>query len=405
MVVAGRAFLDEVAAARGTPGAAAGVPAAAAGVPTDAAIREAIAGDLCRCTGYTRIVEAIRRAALAIPIGIDAPDVGAAGTEAPGTDAAPIAWPPPLPRTPARWAGLAPAAVRPRTVTEALEALAAGGVRPVAGGTDLMIQLAHATADRVTLLDLSGIDELRGISVEAPGAAATAPASGAAAGSAPGPDLLVIGALATYADLRRSPLVADRLPALAEMAATVGAAQIQNRGTVGGNIVNASPAGDLLPVLLATDATIVVRGLRGERRVAADDFWPAYRRTACAPDELVVAIRIPLPPGRVVRHRKVGGRRAQAIGKTIVAAAWRVDGGVLRDVRIAAGSVAPVPVRARAAEAALEGARPDAAAADRAAAAIAAEIVPIDDVRSTADYRRHATGRVLRRMVLEAGRD
>ena len=392
MVVAGRAFLDGPRAADG------GAPPSTetASPPTDAAIREAIAGDLCRCTGYTRIVEAIRRAALA-----SAESSRAAGIEDAAAVAAaafPIAWPPPLPRSPARWGGPAAATISPRTVDEALAALAAGGLRPIAGGTDVMVQLAAEPATDVTvLLDLSALDELRPIRLEPGGR----PGSDGAAGGRP--DSLVVGALATYADLRSSPLVAERLPILAEVASTVGAAQIQNRGTLGGNVANASPAGDMLPVLLATDASIVLRSVRGEREVPADDFWPAYRRTACAADELVVAIRIPLPAGRVVRHRKVGGRRAQAIGKTIVAAAWRVDGGVLRDVRVAAGSVAPVPVRARAAEAALEGSRPDAATADRAAAAIADEIAPIDDVRSTADYRRLATARVLRRMVLEAG--
>ncbi len=375
MVVAGRAFLD------------------AGGDPTDAAIREAIAGDLCRCTGYTRIVEAIRRAALATPDGSVAVN---------SDDRPPIAWPPPVPRTPARWDGAAATTISPRALDEALAALAAGGARPIAGGTDLMVQLAHAAADGTALLDLSGLDELRGIRLE-DDAADPAATDGAPGGMPGAPATLVVGALTTYAELRASTLVAEHLPVLAEVAATVGAAQIQNRGTLGGNVVNASPAGDMLPVLLVTDASIVLRSVRGERVVAADAFWPAYRRTACAPDELVVAVRFPLVPGRVVRARKVGGRRAQVIGKTIVAAAWRADGGLLRDVRVAAGSVAPTPVRVPGAEAALEGACPDAATADRAAAAIAAGITPIDDVRSTAEYRRLATGRVLRRMVLEAG--
>jgi xanthine dehydrogenase iron-sulfur cluster and FAD-binding subunit A len=398
MVVAGRAFLDEARpTGDGTP-------------PTDAAIREAIAGDLCRCTGYTRIVEAIRRAAVARAAAAgNSPAAGYSPAADPGSGVPfPIAWPPPLPRTPARWNGPAPATISPAALDAALAALAAGGVRPIAGGTDLMVQLAHEAAPAGTvLLDLSGLDELRAIRLEpkdgGPVTGAPAGAAASAVDPVPGrPESLLVGALATYADLRSSPLVAEHLPILAEVAAAVGAAQIQNRGTLGGNVVNASPAGDMLPVLLATGASIVLRSVRGEREVVADDFWPAYRRTACAADELVVAVGFPLPPGRVVRFRKVGGRRAQAIGKTLVAAAWRLDDGVLRDVRIAAGSVAPTPVRAPAAEAVLEGARPDAEAADRAAAAIAAEIAPIDDVRSTAEYRRIATGRVLRRMVLDA---
>ena len=128
-----------------------------------------------------------------------------------------------------------------------------------------------------------------------------------------------IGALSTWTDLRHSPLVLRHLPVLAEAAATIGAIQIQNRGTIGGNIVNASPAGDSLPVLLAADAAIVLGSGRGERTVAASGFWTGYRQTARADDELVLRVVVPLPPGRRVRFRKVGTRRAQAISKVVMA--------------------------------------------------------------------------------------
>ncbi len=202
---------------------------------------------------------------------------------------------------------------------------------------------------------------------------------------------LVIGALSTWTDLRHSSLVLRHLPVLAEAAATIGALQIQNRGTLGGNIVNASPAGDSLPVLLATDAVIVLGSVRGERRVAAAGFWTGYRQTARAADELVLRIEVPLPSGRRIRFRKVGTRRAQAISKVVMAVAWHSDDGVWRDVRVALGSIAATPVRIAAAEAVLEGARPDEKTADIAAAAISAAIEPIDDVRSTAEYRREVT--------------
>jgi xanthine dehydrogenase iron-sulfur cluster and FAD-binding subunit A len=350
----------------------------ASGAPaTDEAIREAIAGNLCRCTGYTKIIEAI---ALAAGSGLP----GAAPGEVRRAEA------------PA-WAG--PEVVLPGSLSEALELRAARpGLRPIAGGTDLMVMVAAGTLARdVPLLDCWSLAELRGIAIEG--------------------DELVVGALTTYAELRRSPVVAGALPALAQAAATVGAAQIQARGTIGGNIANASPAGDMLPVLLATDASIVVASIRGERRVPAAAFWTAYRETACAPDELVAAVRIPLPPGRQVRFRKIGTRRAQAISKVVMAVAWRTDGAPgapgdagaspvagspWHDVRVALGSVAEVPLRAPATEALLEGATPSAELAEQAAAAVMGDIRPIDDVRSTAAYRRAVTGRVLRRIILDA---
>ena len=156
---------------------------------------------------------------------------------------------------------------------------------------------------------------------------------------------LTLGALTTYTEIRRSAVVREHLPALAEAAATIGAAQIQNRGTIGGNIANASPAGDTLPVLLAADASIVLGSGRGERQVAAAEFWTSYRVTVRAPDELILGVRLPLAPRRSVRFRKVGTRRAQAISKVVMALAYREDAGVWRDVRVALGSVAATPIR------------------------------------------------------------
>lgn len=278
-----------------------------------------------------------------------------------------------------------PPVVSPRTLAEAYAVLAAIPHRPIAGGTDLMVQLTGEIGEPPgQVLDLWGIDELRGIAMD----------EGA----------LVVGALATYTDIRRSPDVAERLPALAECAATIGAAQIQNRGTIGGNAANASPAGDTLPVLLAADAELVVGSARGERRVPAAAFWPGYRETALAPDELILRVRFPLPAGRRVRFRKVGTRRAQAISKVVMAVAWQPDdAGAWREVRVALGSMAATPVRAAATEAVLEGAAPSAEAADRAVAALADELSPIDDVRSTADYRRAVAGRILHRLLRDEG--
>jgi xanthine dehydrogenase small subunit len=283
-----------------------------------------------------------------------------------------------------------PPVVSPRSLDEAYAQLAAQPHRPLAGGTDLLVQLTSEIGpvpERV--MNLWQIEELRGIEVR--------------------DGLLELGALTTYTELRRSPACRSHVPALVEAAATIGAIQIQNRGTIGGNVMNASPAGDTLPVLLALDAVMILGSTRGEREVPATDFWPAYRQTAAAADELLVRLRIPLVDDRAQRFRKVGTRRAQAISKVVVAAAWQRDpvaaaGAVRHHVRLALGSVAPTPIRVSDVEERLEGRRWDTAVVDAAVAALAAAITPIDDVRSTAAYRREAACRVVRRLLVEGER-
>lgn len=273
----------------------------------------------------------------------------------------------------------------PSSLGDAYRLLTAGLLRPMAGGTDLMVQITGELGEPPRrVLDLWKLDELRGIALHG--------------------DDLVLGALTTYTEIRRSPLVAEFLPALSDVAATIGAVQIQNRGTLGGNIANASPAGDTLPMLLALDAAITVASARGERTIAASDFWTGYRLTALAPDELIVRVRIPLDGERQVRFRKIGTRRAQAISKLVMALAWRqAADGTWHDVRLALGSVAERPIRALATERALEDTRPDQATAERATAALDGEIHPIDDVRSTAAYRKAVAGRVLHRLLRTEG--
>jgi CO/xanthine dehydrogenase FAD-binding subunit len=280
-----------------------------------------------------------------------------------------------------------PPVTSPRDLPAAYAVLAAGSpdapVKPVAGGTDLMVSLTGELAPPpASVVDLWAIEALRGIAIDG--------------------DALTLGALTTYTDVRRSALCREHVPALVEAAATIGAAQIQNRGTLGGNIANASPAGDTLPVLLAADAVIVVGSERGERDVPAAEFWMGYRQTALAHDELIVRIRLPLAAEREMRFRKVGTRRAQAISKVVIAVAWQGDG-TWHDVRVALGSVAATPIRAAATEAALEDRRPTPETADAAAETLAGELAPIDDVRSTAEYRRLVAARVLHRIVRDAG--
>jgi CO/xanthine dehydrogenase FAD-binding subunit len=253
--------------------------------------------------------------------------------------------------------------LRPRDVADAVRLAAEyPDCRPVAGGTDVMVLLHAGTIRPRALLDLWHLGELKGIRR----------VNGA----------LEIGAAEPYTGIINSALVREHLPALLEASRTIGAAQIQNRGTLGGNLANASPAGDTLPVLLAADAVV----LTDRRAVPIADFFTGYRKTALQAGELIVAVRFPRD-GRVVRFRKVGTRAAQAISKVVLAVSRAPD-------RIAVGSVAEVPLRAAGAEAAL--ARGDVAGA---VAAIAGDIRPIDDVRSTAEYRRAVTQNVLRRLL------
>jgi len=281
---------------------------------------------------------------------------------------------------------LEPPLVAPATLPEAYRLLGEATYRPVAGGTDVLVQLSGQLGPPPErLLDLWRLDELRGIALDG--------------------DSLSFGALTTYTEIRRSAVCRDLLPAFVEAAATVGAAQIQNRGTLGGNIANASPAGDMLPVLLATDALIVAGSARGERSIPSASFWTGYRQTALQSDEIVIRIQVPLIADRQVRFRKIGTRRAQAISKVVLALSWVASSPdqPWRAVRLGLGSVAERPIRATATEAVLEGRLPESDAANTASVRVAAEIEPINDVRSTADYRRAVTARVLHRLIREAG--
>ena len=255
---------------------------------------------------------------------------------------------------------------RARSLGEALGILRDDARAPVAGGTDVYVALNFGTTQRRRFLDIWALDELRGIAVRG--------------------DTLVIGALASYTSIVRSPLVSARLPMLVDAARQIGGVQIQNRGTLGGNLANASPAGDSLPVLAAVDAVVVLQSADAQRRVPVTGFFTGYRATVMRPDELIVAVEIPPVEGRQW-FRKVGTRAAQAISK-IVAAGVRGPA-----PRIAFGSVAPTVVRAPATERALA----DGAPIDAAIAVLAGEIAPIDDVRSTAAYRQRVAGNLLRR--------
>lgn len=269
----------------------------------------------------------------------------------------------------------------PRSLAEAVDLLAAEPAWVVAAGcTDLMVKTPLERAAAGPVLDLLRVAELGGIR-EVDGG-------------------VEIGATTTFREIGDSPLVREGWPALAAAARVVGGWQIQSRATIGGNAANASPAGDSLPVLLALRATVVCAGPEGRREVPYDDFHVAYRRTALAPGELIAAFRLPRPaPGAVQAFRKVGTREAQAISKVVVAMHAEMDGGTIGEIRLAAGSVAPMPVRLAAVEDALAGRAAGRDAVELARRTAAAAVEPIDDVRSTAAYRRWALGNVVARMV------
>ena len=254
-----------------------------------------------------------------------------------------------------------------------IEALALRSEHPeatvLAGGTDLMVSIEGGQFNPKEVLNIWPCDELRGISVQSDG--------------------VRIGALNTWTDVRNE----TRLPSpLRECARTVGAEQIQNRATVGGNIVNASPAGDSLPLWLALDATFEVASVRGKRNIPADDFWTGYRTTALEPDELLVAVHLHADAAERLTYRKVGTRMAQAISKVVFGGSIKLDNGVVTHARLALGSVAPTPIRLRHVENALIGGPITLAAVQH----VKKDIAPIDDIRSTATYRMSVAKRVVR---------
>lgn len=258
----------------------------------------------------------------------------------------------------------------------ALLAQAPGQWMPIAGGTDLMVLYAAGKLSAKKLVSLADLSELRQIAMSEAE--------------------ISIGAACTYTDLREHKIIAHEFLMLASAASWTGGIANQNRGTLGGNIVNASPAADSLPALLVYDADLVLVSARGERRVHYNDFHTGYKKTLLAPDELIRAICLPRRfSGYISYARKVGARNAQAIAKTCIAALGKIQGRVVDDIRIAAGSVAPVPMRLRDTENLVRGKEISHDLVKAARQAAMAEIHPIDDIRSTAAYRSAVTGNLV----------
>jgi OHCU decarboxylase len=239
---------------------------------------------------------------------------------------------------------------------------------PIAGGTDVMVQYAAGKLPTRKLISIWNLYELRRIEVTA--------------------GEIRIGAGCTYTDLRQHEIVGNEFPLLASAARWTGGVANQNRGTIGGNIVNASPAGDSLPALLVYDAELILVSARGERRLPYVNFHTGYKTTQMAPDELVQTVCLSRRFSGYFSHaRKVGARNAQAISKVCIAALGHLDDGLVEDVRIALGSVAPVPLRLTETERTVRGKVIDSDLLFSAIEAARAEIRPIDDIRSTARYR------------------
>jgi CO/xanthine dehydrogenase FAD-binding subunit len=269
--------------------------------------------------------------------------------------------------------------LRPRSVREALTVYArTPEALPIVGGTDLMVAWNLGVLNDRVMLDLARLEDWSRIERTPTG--------------------LRVGALVTHAAVQRHAAVRRHFPLLVDGCATIGGVQIQNRGTLVGNVANASPAGDSLPPLAVYDARVHIASASGRRSIPFLDIFAGVKKTTLGPGELIDAIEIPFPAAPPTRQlfRKVGTRAAQAISKTVVAAQlWLAADGTVRDVRVAFGSMAPTVRRLRQVEAFLTGRALTPATIRDAIALVSADVSPIDDVRSTAVYRLTIAQRLL----------
>jgi CO/xanthine dehydrogenase FAD-binding subunit len=276
--------------------------------------------------------------------------------------------------------------VAPATLQAVVALLAEdpGAWLPIAGGTDVMVLYAAGKLPARKLVSIWNLPELRRIEILS--------------------DEIRIGAGCTYSELREQEVVRREFPLLALAASWTGGIANQNRGTIGGNIVNASPAADSLPALLVYEADLILVSMRGERRVPYLGFHTGYKTTQLAGDELVRAVCLRRRFSGYLHHgRKVGARSAQAISKVSIAALARLADGLVDDVRIALGSVAPVPLRLIETESVVQGRGIDSPRLILARRAAASEIRPIDDIRSTARYRTEVAKNLVEEFLLRLG--
>ncbi len=273
----------------------------------------------------------------------------------------------------------------PQTLAEALDALGKHphGVQLIAGGTDLVPQMRSKMVQPELLVDLRLLG-LEGIEITGDG--------------------IRIGARATHTDILESDLLAEHCPALVESAADIAGPPIRNRGTVGGNLVNASPAADLAPPLLVYDAQAVLASSRGERSVPLEEFFTGPGGTVLSDDEILTEVYIPpVAPNSSSKFIKLGKRKAMAVAVVSVAARLTLDdSGSISQARVALGSVAPIPMRALKAEAVLEGHPPSAELFAEAGRVASSESSPIDDIRASGEYRQKMVAVLTRRALAAA---
>lgn len=248
--------------------------------------------------------------------------------------------------------------------------------KPLAGGTDVMVLFEAGLLAHKKFINIWNLAELKGIETT--------------------DEHVTLGGLTTYTEVQRSPILFEEFPMLCNAARETGGIAIQNRGTLAGNIANASPAGDSPPALLVYDAELELISSTGARWLSYDGFHTGYKETIMRADELISRIRLPrLKKGWRHYYRKVGTRKAQAISKVCFAGAVRMEGSRVGEIRIALGSVAPIVVRCRATEKSLTGQRIEPEVINATREVLLKEIVPIDDIRSTADYRLCVAGNLL----------
>jgi len=256
-----------------------------------------------------------------------------------------------------------------------------GEFTPLAGGTETMVAFGAGRLQARRFVSLWGLKELRFISAT--------------------PEALTIGAGTTFTDIRNNAIIASEFPLLAQAASWTGSIANQNRGTLGGNIVNGSPAADSPPALLAYGAEIELISASGSRRMAYDGFHLGYKKTQLAIDELVYAVHLPRRFEGYLQHaRKVGTRNAQAISKVAIAALALMNDRIIEDIRIGAASLRETPIRCSGVEKVLLGQRVEPQTIEAARLALADEIRPIDDIRSTARYRAAVAGNLLEEFLL-----
>ena len=269
----------------------------------------------------------------------------------------------------------------PKYLEEALELLAKKNPpQPLAGGTDLLVIRKDDPERFSSLMLLENLRELSGIHKEN--------------------SRIHIGSFTTHADIEKSPVLKEYAPVLSSAAAEIGSVQIRNRGTIGGNIINASPAGDLIPPLIALDATFELQSAKAKREIFARDFFLGPGKSVREPQELLVAIHFAVPDARERGvFLKLGPRKAQAISKVMLAVQSLVHHSTVEWIRIAIGAVAPTVIRAPQTEALLQGKKLAPNLIEEARETVRREVSPITDIRSTADYRQHVTGVLLERAL------